>query len=161
LFSLSLSVSAWCWSLMTKNMAKMCWLAKANFSPSMFLYLLYAPVVFFFFCSFSSVFFLFVYIHWKTLGSLCICPCVCSLFYFASSPGLFPCFPFFLPIFLCLFFPFFIYMSLHLSLFPSPGSVLFFMEKPENGFCSCICASWSWGTFISVSLRRNRGASIL
>jgi len=49
LFSLSLSVSAWCWSLMTKNMAKMCWLDKANFSPSMFLYLLYAPVVFFFF----------------------------------------------------------------------------------------------------------------
>jgi len=33
--------------------------------------------------------------------------------------------------------------------------------KPGNGFCSCIRASRSWGTFISVFLRRNGGASVL
>jgi hypothetical protein len=34
---------------MTKTMAKVCWFAKATFSPSLFLSLLYAPVVSFFF----------------------------------------------------------------------------------------------------------------
>ena len=47
-------MSAWCWSLMTKTMAEMCWLAKATFSPSLFLSLLYAPFCFFFVRSFSS-----------------------------------------------------------------------------------------------------------
>jgi len=62
LFSLSLSMSAWCWSLMTKTMAEMCWLAKANFSPSLFLSLLYAPFCFFTAVrSFSPVFFWFFY----------------------------------------------------------------------------------------------------
>ena len=50
LFVRLLSASAWCWSLMTKTMAEMCWLAKANFSPSLLLSLLHAPFCFFFSC---------------------------------------------------------------------------------------------------------------
>lgn len=51
---------------------------------------------------FSSVFFFFVYIPWKTLGSLCICPCVCSLFSFASLNSVMCFFVSSLPVFLCL-----------------------------------------------------------
>jgi hypothetical protein len=66
--------------------------------------------------------------------------------------------------FLSVFFlvtPFFLFslFVIHSSLFFSWPSLDFI--KTENGFCSCIRASRSWGTFISVSLRRNRGASIL
>ena len=74
-FSLSLSESAWCWSLMTKTMAKVCWIAKATFSPSPFLSMLYAPVVsFLFLFVLLSLFILWFVSSVHSLLVSCSCP---------------------------------------------------------------------------------------
>jgi hypothetical protein len=65
-----------------------------------------------------------------------------------------PLFFFFVSV-LCLFFSFFPAVC-RLSLWPSLTFI-----KPEDGLCSCVCASRSWGTNASVSLRRNRGNNLL
>ena len=98
-------MSAWCWSLMTKTMAEMCCLAKANFSPSLLLSLLYAPFCFFTAVrSFSPVFFWFF--CFVSISSLVLflplifglfVPCFflvssCSLSLFSCSRSLSPAF---------------------------------------------------------------------
>jgi hypothetical protein len=115
-----------------------------------------------------------VLVRWLANASLCFC-LVC----FSSRPLVFFCV---LPPLVFVFFLFcrFCFWRLVLKKDEADGDVevwfslnFFFMPppsfswpslayvKPGNGFCSCIRASRSWGTFISVFLRRNGGASVL
>jgi len=154
---LSLSVSAWNWSLMTKTMAQMCWLAKATFSSSQFLSLLHAPVSSLLFCVLCS----FVSIVWFFFGllsvlSVCLCyrpPPLCFQFPGSSfSPPLFVSMFFFVPVIVLFLWFFCLHVSLCLRL-PAPPllslSTVFFgfsrllvcglslaFIRPENAMCS-------------------------
>ena len=119
-------------------------------------------------CFFSSFTFLGRLFSLFVFVSLCLCLCSSSFMFscVVHPPVLLVCSKFPLVCGLSLGF-FFVPLSsvspslVFFLLSPLVCSLLWLFIKPYDGLCSCVRASRSWGTNASVSLRRNKGITVL